>query len=451
MEYHYFTIEDVEMLKFNGITHLHNHLNYLIHTDKDQKFTNEDSVRNVSFIFDNKGNPKALKWTDDLGKRIELKKYVFRYIRDLYKRIVEFCNLMESVKLKHMIDARILILEDVTSLGSLYISQDKTRQLLNEYLKPYRFEISKDYTSLHNIGNNHKYDVIDCDVLDNVETHIWHLSINNLMGYNSVMFIEDMDEKRIGSKTFELTKQGLLTRENERWIGWDKYIQEKHLDWNLNDLEKEQEIRSLVRQCIEEEILQVENGYIMVIRETTDGNTVWTLATYEQVIEDLKNEKQFQVFKDALQQKQQLKEKQESQSKKQVYQQSLKDMQEVYDKIEKFNKEHKAPLGTEKYEYELYAYMKQNGLYVHLYEEYENGEFLKDFDYGLVTGTIYGYPDKELRLSESFEIWGKDGEYFGAYSKKDVMTKLDGLDAEQQEKTQSIDEEKDLELDEFEK
>ena len=59
--------------------------------------------------------------------------------------------------------------------------------------------------------------------------------------------------------------------------------------------------------------------------------------------------------------------------------------------------------------------------------------------------------DKELRLSESFEIWGKDGEYFGAYSKKDVMTKLDGLDAEQQEKTQSIDEEKDLELDEFEK
>lgn len=44
MEYHYFTIEDIEMLTFNGIPHLHNHLNYLIHTDKDQKFTNEDSV-----------------------------------------------------------------------------------------------------------------------------------------------------------------------------------------------------------------------------------------------------------------------------------------------------------------------------------------------------------------------------------------------------------------------
>ena len=96
MEYHYFTIEDVEMLKFNGITHLHNHLNYLIHTDKDQKFTNEDSVRNVSFIFDNKGNPKALKWTDDLGKRIELKKYVFRYIRDLYKRLWYYVKKKDS-------------------------------------------------------------------------------------------------------------------------------------------------------------------------------------------------------------------------------------------------------------------------------------------------------------------------------------------------------------------
>lgn len=77
MEYHYFTIEDIEMLTFNGIPHLHNHLNYLIHTDKDQKFTNEDSVRNVSFIFDNEGNSKALRWTDDLEKRIELKGMFF--------------------------------------------------------------------------------------------------------------------------------------------------------------------------------------------------------------------------------------------------------------------------------------------------------------------------------------------------------------------------------------
>ncbi len=56
----------------------------------------------------------------------------------------------------------------------------------------------------------------------------------------------------------------------------------------------------------------------------------------------------FKVFKDALQQKQQLKEKQESQSKKQVYQQFLKDMQEVMIKLKNSIKKHKAPLGTEK-------------------------------------------------------------------------------------------------------
>lgn len=35
------------------------------------------------------------------------------------KRIVEFCNLMESVKLKHMIDARILILEDAKEIQGM--------------------------------------------------------------------------------------------------------------------------------------------------------------------------------------------------------------------------------------------------------------------------------------------------------------------------------------------
>ena len=91
----------------------------------------------------------------------------------------------------------------------------------------------------------------------------------------------------------------------------------------------------------------------MVIRESADGSTVWYPTTYEQVIEDLKNERQFQVFRDALYRRQVLshqidkqmeaskdtlqqvdksKEKQESENRKQVFQQSLKDMQEVYDK-----------------------------------------------------------------------------------------------------------------------
>lgn len=368
------------------------------------------------------------------------------------KRIVEFCGLMESEDLLKFIGRNQSVLE-TSSWGGKGIDQEKTRQLLNEYLEPYQFEITKDYTTPNNIGNNHLYYIQDKDVLDDIETLIGRIAINNLMGYAVAIYQEDMDGKRIGKSYLEITARGVKEAPNEKWIGWNQYIQDNHLNWNLNDLEKEREIRFIIRQCIEEEILQVENGYIMVIRESADGSTVWYPTTYEQVIEDLKNERQFQVFRDALYRRQVLshqidkqmeaskdtlqqvdksKEKQESENRKQVFQQSLKDMQEVYDKIVKFNKEHKAPLGTEKYEYELYVYMKQNGLNVHLAEEYENGEFLKDFDYGLVTGTIYGYPDKELRLSEDFEIWSKDGEYFGAYSKKDIMDKLDGLNAEKQ-------------------
>lgn len=343
------------------------------------------------------------------------------------KRIVEFCGLMESEDLLKFIGRNQSVLE-TSSWGGKGIDQEKTRQLLNEYLEPYQFEITKDYTTPNNIGNNHLYYIQDKDVLDDIETLIGRIAINNLMGYAVAIYQEDMDGKRIGKSYLEITARGVKEAPNEKWIGWNQYIQDNHLNWNLNDLEKEREIRFIIRQCIEEEILQVENGYIMVIRESADGSTVWYPTTYEQVIEDLKNERQFQVFRDALYRRQVLshqidkqmeaskdtlqqvdksKEKQESENRKQVFQQSLKDMQEVYDKIVKFNKEHKAPLGTEKYEYELYVYMKQNGLNVHLAEEYENGEFLKDFDYGLVTGTIYGYPDNHTWFLEPEEFLDK--------------------------------------------
>lgn len=315
------------------------------------------------------------------------------------KRIVEFCGLMESEDLLKFIGRNQSVLE-TSSWGGKGIDQEKTRQLLNEYLEPYQFEITKDYTTPNNIGNNHLYYIQDKDVLDDIETLIGRIAINNLMGYAVAIYQEDMDGKRIGKSYLEITARGVKEAPNEKWIGWNQYIQDNHLNWNLNDLEKEREIRFIIRQCIEEEILQVENGYIMVIRESADGSTVWYPTTYEQVIEDLKNERQFQVFRDALYRRQVLshqidkqmeaskdtlqqvdksKEKQESENRKQVFQQSLKDMQEVYDKIVKFNKEHKAPLGTEKYEYELYVYMKQNGLNVHLAEEYENGAFLDLF------------------------------------------------------------------------
>ena len=123
MEYHYFTIEDIEMLTFNGIPHLHNHLNYLIHTDKDQKFTNEDSVRNVSFIFDNEGNSKALRWTDDskiyvldIPSELCLETDFYNFADEIYA--YQYPNEMESI------------------WNSIYEKRNSERQVIFPYIEP---------------------------------------------------------------------------------------------------------------------------------------------------------------------------------------------------------------------------------------------------------------------------------------------------------------------------
>lgn len=215
------------------------------------------------------------------------------------KRIIEFCDLMESMNLKSEINQNRKGLEEWGS-SSKKISQEKTRVFLNGFLKPYRFEISEDYTCPNNIGNNHQYDVIDRDVLDEVETRIGHLSINNLMGYSVAVYIEDMDGNRVGREWIEVNTFGVETRFNKDWIDWKTYAKKHELNWNLNGLKKESEIRSCIRQCVDEGILQKINGHIMVIRETSDGSTLWYPMTYDEVIEDLKDEKQFQSLQDAV-------------------------------------------------------------------------------------------------------------------------------------------------------
>lgn len=153
------------------------------------------------------------------------------------KRIVEFCGLMESEDLLKFIGRNQSVLE-TSSWGGKGIDQEKTRQLLNEYLEPYQFEITKDYTTPNNIGNNHLYYIQDKDVLDDIETLIGRIAINNLMGYAVAIYQEDMDGKRIGKSYLEITARGVKEAPNEKWIGWNQYIQDNHLNWNLNDLEK---------------------------------------------------------------------------------------------------------------------------------------------------------------------------------------------------------------------
>ena len=65
-------------------------------------------------------------------------------------------------------------------------------------------------------------------------------------------------------------------------------------------MEKENKIRSLIHQCIDLNLLNIEKGYIMVIRETPDNCTVWVPMSYEEAIKDLKNPKQFNSLLDAV-------------------------------------------------------------------------------------------------------------------------------------------------------
>lgn len=133
------------------------------------------------------------------------------------KRIVEFCGLMESEDLLKFIGRNQSVLE-TSSWGGKGIDQEKTRQLLNEYLEPYQFEITKDYTTPNNIGNNHLYYIQDKDVLDDIETLIGRIAINNLMGYAVAIYQEDMDGKRIGKSYLEITARGVKEAPNEKFV-----------------------------------------------------------------------------------------------------------------------------------------------------------------------------------------------------------------------------------------
>ncbi|WP_317396285.1 hypothetical protein [Faecalicoccus pleomorphus] len=77
----YFDISNIVFGDFNNATHLSNHLNYLLHTDADQKFTNEDSVGNVLLQFDKNNHCEATYWNEDLKERKKQKNKIFNDLR----------------------------------------------------------------------------------------------------------------------------------------------------------------------------------------------------------------------------------------------------------------------------------------------------------------------------------------------------------------------------------
>ena len=215
------------------------------------------------------------------------------------KRIIEFYNCVQNETLKQRLWNNRTKFEDF-GLYHKTLSSTKAKDHLNEYLKQYDFEIVSNPTSgWLNIADDQRYDIIDHDAIDDIEHRIGHICINQNL-YSLTIFVEDLEKNRLGSEWFEINANGIVTKENKQWTSWHQYVRDNDLNWNLEDMEKENKIRSLIHQCIDLNLLNIEKGYIMVIRETPDNCTVWVPMSYEEAIKDLKNPKQFNSLLDAV-------------------------------------------------------------------------------------------------------------------------------------------------------
>lgn len=217
------------------------------------------------------------------------------------KRIVEFYNLIFNETTKQNLYDNRRKFEDFEIYHKM-LSSKKAREFLNDYLRPFDFEISAEYTSDYNLGYNNRFEIIDHDVIDGMESHIGYICINHYI-YSLMFSVYDFDNNRLGPEWFEINAGGLHTKPNSDWKGWEQYSEQYHYDWDLTDLEKEKEIRSLIHQCIDKGLLTVANGHIMVIKETKNHNPYWYPATYEEVIKDLKDPLQFNSLLNAVNEK----------------------------------------------------------------------------------------------------------------------------------------------------
>lgn len=348
------------------------------------------------------------------------------------KRIVTFSQIFESEKLRNQLDIHREELEDYIGYSNK-ISQEKTRQFLNQYLQPFDFRISKDYTCAHNIGNNHRYDIIDLDALDGVETHIGYLSINNLMGYSCALYLEDLEEHRISSSTYTLGPYGLQVKTPEGWYGWDDYNKEHKKNWNLSKMEKELEIRQLIHEAIDHNLLDVVNGFIMVQKETEDQSRLWMPCTYEECIDDLKNEKQFQSFKSAV-------EEQIKTSKLDFFQKTYLAVENAIQTTNKFMKDVPEELQGKALAEAFEKYMKNSGIEIRFCEAAEHDEYYCDFDMGTITATFYVNPKDRGHLVDDFEIYDHHGGYYGNFSKVEITKKIQELESQMKEDSCMVDE-----------
>lgn len=73
-----FDENEIKLLPFVNRSHISNHLNYLFHTDVNNKFENENSVNNYYFVFQHSKNKYyCFKYFKDIAERKRIKNLVY--------------------------------------------------------------------------------------------------------------------------------------------------------------------------------------------------------------------------------------------------------------------------------------------------------------------------------------------------------------------------------------
>ena len=73
----YFSVDECEFFRFSDKNHLKNHLNYLLHSDSKDKYTNADSYRNKTYLYIESGM-ELVGWNPSHKERAKCSDQLYR-------------------------------------------------------------------------------------------------------------------------------------------------------------------------------------------------------------------------------------------------------------------------------------------------------------------------------------------------------------------------------------
>lgn len=109
--------------------------------------------------------------------------------------------------------------------------------------------------------------------------------------------------------------------------------------------------------------------------------------------------------------------------KKEVFEKALEDIQVVKEKFQAFLKEQSASPSFE----EVKAFLSKEFENPYSAEELGGEDFYLDFNHGVLDVTIWKEPEKEVAVSESFQVYDKDNDvYYDNLTEAEIKEALDG-------------------------